>query len=363
MDGMSNEQSREHAHPDWPALLLLELSAHEKVIWSGRPRVLKRLVLQSVPKAFCGLGFMAFTLLWMVMVIRGGHNNWDKGQVVPPFARHNVLIATFAGLWLIPPGLYLLTWPLRSWRRLKNTCYALTDRRAIIVEPGYLRRTKTREYTARSLRLMRVEEHADGTGDVVFESASTRFGPAQTVGFLAIDQAEVVENLARKLLFAVKPQPTGLGGQLAEQIGPAATNCKCYRLSPAMRLFQYVFLGAGVLTACCFLGNLVLYLAILIIRPQFIVDRLIPQLEPFGALGFAGAIAVGLGSLLACLVAGQPVFRLHGLPGHRQAVEPGDRDQGVLTRSVDRRYLDGRMHRGGWIDRYGNRRSLLRPLG
>jgi hypothetical protein len=43
------------------------------------------------------------------------------------------LIAALAGLWMIPPGLYILFWPLRSWRKLRRTCYALTDRRAVII--------------------------------------------------------------------------------------------------------------------------------------------------------------------------------------------------------------------------------------
>jgi hypothetical protein len=309
MDRIGDEQPKEHAHTDGPTLVLLELSANEKVIWSGRPCSTRRLVLQSAPKAFTGLGFIAFTLLWMVMVIRGGRNNWDRGQVVPPFARHNVLIAAFAGLWLIPPALILLTWPFRTWQSLRHSFYALTDRRAIIIESGYLGRTKTREYSAHSLGLMRVEAHSDGTGDLIFESPSSWVGPAQTVGFLAIDQAEAVENLVRETLFAAGTQPTNSPGRSTQQSAAPTAVSKCYRLSLAMRLFQFVFLGAGILVAFCLLGNLVVFLAILIIQPQFIVDGLIPELGQFGAFGIASAIAGGLGSLLTCLLVCWLFFR------------------------------------------------------
>ena len=67
-----------------------------------------RLVLQSTPTAIMGLSIIVFTLFWIVMVVHGGHNNWDRGQIVAPLATHNVLIAALAGLWIIPPGLYLL---------------------------------------------------------------------------------------------------------------------------------------------------------------------------------------------------------------------------------------------------------------
>src|SRR4051794_25438164 len=107
--------------------LVTGLCPGEKLIWAGRPRSSRRLVSQSIPKAVFGLAFLAFTLVWMVMVLRGGHNKWDRGRAVPPLAPHNVLIATLAGLWLIPPGLFMLTWPLRTWRKLGKTRYALTD--------------------------------------------------------------------------------------------------------------------------------------------------------------------------------------------------------------------------------------------
>ena len=102
-----------------PAMLFFpELAAGETWSGTGRPRSVRRLVLRSVPKALFGLAFVGFTLFWMVVVVRGGHNNWDKGRAVPPFARHNVVIATLAGLGMIPPGFYMLFWPMRTWRRL-----------------------------------------------------------------------------------------------------------------------------------------------------------------------------------------------------------------------------------------------------
>jgi len=119
-----------------------------------------------------------------------------------------------------------------------------------------------------------------------------------------------------------------------------------------MRLFQFVFLGAGVLTTLCFLGNLVVGLAILIAQPQLIVDLLIPQREPFGALGFAGAIAAGLGSLLACLVVSWMFFRFAlALPIEITI----DEDRGIRFRSRLRTVTIPvgeivMIRTGGWFD-------------
>jgi hypothetical protein len=268
--------------PDETAMSISsELAAGETLIWTGGPRSLRRLVMRTVPKALFGLAFLAFTLPWMAMVVQGGHNNWDKGRAVKPFESHNVLIATFAGLWMIPPGLYVLTWPIWAWRRLKGTCYALTERRAIISEPGLVGRPKLRSYTADSLRLMRLEEHDDGTGDLIFESPPNRVGMDRPVGFLAVEEAREVEALVRRTLFS--PELLRLEPPVrAAYLDPAISGRKTYRLSLGIRLFQFVSLAAGLLTAVCILGNLVLFLGVLIFQPRFLFS-LIAQEAPPGA--------------------------------------------------------------------------------
>jgi hypothetical protein len=179
-----DERSSSSVQTEGPALLALELAGDEKVIWSGYPRSVSRLVVRSVPRALAGFGWISFTALWMLAVMNGGHNNWDKGRAVAPFAAHNVLIATLAGLWMIPPGIYLLSSPLRIWRRLKKSCYALTERRALVIEPDFLGRTKSHSYPAASLQLMRVEEHGDGTGDVISRHGRAGRASRRTSDFL-----------------------------------------------------------------------------------------------------------------------------------------------------------------------------------
>ncbi len=263
--------------------ILPELQAGETLIWTGCPRSARRLMMWTVPKAFFGLAFLAFTVLWMAMVVRGGHNNWDQGRAVGPFEPHNVGIATLVGLWMIPPGLYVLTWPIRTWRRLKSTCYALTDRRAIISEPGLLGRPRVRSYTAHSLRLMRSEEHDDGTGDLIFESPSNWVGMAETVGFLAIEDTRDVEAIVRRTLFP-PARPRWESSEQAARPAPAILGRKSYRLSLSIRLFQFVFLAAGLLTALCIIGNLGLFVGRADLPPKLICSAI----NPPGAAGAVG---------------------------------------------------------------------------
>ena len=249
-----------------------------------------------------GFAFVVFTVVWMVVVISGGHNNWDKGQAVGPFATHNVLIAAFAGVWMIPPGLYLLFWPLRTWRRLKRTSYALTDRNALIIAPDLLGRKTTKSFTAENLRLMRVEERPDGTGDVIIACPSTWYGLAETVGFLGIDKARDVEALVRKtLIFPLEPGTVALRTPTAMK-APAAGVRKSYRLSLGIRLFQFVFLVVGVLMALVVIADVILACVLLALGPEWLFGPPAPAFRAFSGMEIAAGIAAGLGSLLMAVV-------------------------------------------------------------
>jgi hypothetical protein len=69
---------------DGLALILLELEPGEQVVWAGRPSSVRPVVVQSIPKAIMGLVSMIFLLFWMVMVIHGGNNGWEKGRLADP---------------------------------------------------------------------------------------------------------------------------------------------------------------------------------------------------------------------------------------------------------------------------------------
>lgn len=125
--------------------LPLELQPGEHVMWSGRPYAIGRVCRMALPKAIFGLIFGALVTSWIIMALRGGHNRWDKGRDVSAFESHNVVIALVAGFALFPPAVFALSSPLRIYRRISKTHYALTDRRALIIERGFIGRTSVRE--------------------------------------------------------------------------------------------------------------------------------------------------------------------------------------------------------------------------
>ncbi len=106
-------------------------------------------------------------------------------------------------------GGWMLTAPLWMPRRIRRIIYALTDRRALIWEPGWFRdRYTVRSYAREGLgRMVRVDR-ADGSGDLVFEEYYTRStdsdGTSSTTrhqrGFMGIDGVREVEELVRLTL-------------------------------------------------------------------------------------------------------------------------------------------------------------------
>jgi hypothetical protein len=173
----------------------------ETILWTGAPRPSSVFVL-ALRTGLFGLIFTSFTLLWIVSVAHGGKNNWDHGKAVEPFAPYNVGIALIAGMWLLPPGLWLLTWPLRAWHKAKKTRYAVTDRRVLIVEPDWIRGVSVRRFRPSELRLMRLDERDDGSGNIIFEDLPRSNDAASHVGFLAIERACEVESLIQKTLIS-----------------------------------------------------------------------------------------------------------------------------------------------------------------
>lgn|GEM_PF-791213 len=270
------------------ALLALHLAPGEAVLWSGRPdpgMVARRMI----PRALAGLGFVAFTLVWMASVVQGKNNNWDRGKAVAPFAPHNVRIAALVGLSMLPPGLYMLIWPMRAWRRAGGTAYALTDRRAMIIA-GH----RAESFRPEVLALVQCDEQAGGSGDLVFENRNTWIGQARPVGFLAIERVRKVEALLRRALgeahFAA-PAPS-VGGRPDGGFGRPARTWK-------LPVFQRVFLvgiclGFSIvpILMAVWAVDTALVLALGLHRGQ------VPKALPFAGLG---AVVSSLGFAFAIL--------------------------------------------------------------
>jgi hypothetical protein len=187
-----------------------ELDGGEQLLWVGQPRP-SRFARAAIPAVLFGIPWTAFALLWTGMALSG---LWGKGgapqMAGPPLA---LVFSVCFPLWGVPfilIGLGMLSSPLWARRRAKRTCYALTDRRAILFEAGAFRSVEVRSYRPADLTKIFRREKADGSGDLVFEELtqvrSTSHGgratSTQARGFMGIENVREIEELVRKALLS-----------------------------------------------------------------------------------------------------------------------------------------------------------------
>ena len=186
--------------PDLEARVQAELAPGEKLIWVGQP-LASRFLVWSIPIVLMGLFVTGFAIFWISMAVSMG----------APF------FFPIFGLIFVVVGAGLVTSPFWMMRRARNTCYALTDRRAIVWEAGWFGTVRVFSYTPNALGKMYRQERGDGSGDLVFEevvSVGSNYvshgarggGSWQTRttitprGFLAIPRVREVEDLIRRTL-------------------------------------------------------------------------------------------------------------------------------------------------------------------
>jgi hypothetical protein len=162
-----------------------ELEPDEKLLWAGQPRLdlATRPAYLLVP---FGCFFTGFSLLWIV-----GAGLMTLGLLAP------------CGLPFIAVGIGMLASPVWLRSMARKTIYAVTDRRAIVWQPGWFGRVAVQSFTAAGLGQMSRVERADGSGDLVFQVHTTGYGDntrTERRGFLAIDHVKEVEDLVRKTL-------------------------------------------------------------------------------------------------------------------------------------------------------------------
>lgn len=162
-----------------------ELMPDEKLIWLGQPRpdLAVRPAYILVP---FGIVFAGFSLFWIVMAM------------VITFG-----IMAPCGIPFLAIGVVLIISPvwLRAWAR--KTVYALSNRRAIVWQPGWFGYVTVQSFTASGLGQMSRTERGDGSGDLMLHVYTTGIGDDSrtiTKGFMGIDRVKEVEELVRTTL-------------------------------------------------------------------------------------------------------------------------------------------------------------------
>jgi len=190
--------------PELDSRVRTELSSGERLLWVGQPQP-GRSMRAAIPIVLFGLPWTAFAIFWMAGasgLLLGGFGNG------PP-AAFRILFPLF-GLPFVLIGLGMLSAPFWLRRRAKRTCYALTDRRAILWQAGWFGGIEVRSYGPEELTQIHRTQYADGSGSLVFEelvsfSRNSRGHVSRSTtrrGFMYIDNVRAVEELLRKALLS-----------------------------------------------------------------------------------------------------------------------------------------------------------------
>jgi len=172
--------SLEKIPPHLHKALRKSLGAGERIVWVAQPIpvLMARKAKKFLLFALCWTGFTAY--LAVISVI--------SADTASPLLFGFMVVFTLLGALL-----FLMPFQLMSEAR--NSVYAVTDLRAIIVQKS--RRMKVRSFYPAQFKEINTVEHADGSGDLLFagveESGDSRARYIGLTGFEAVPDVKRAE--------------------------------------------------------------------------------------------------------------------------------------------------------------------------
>ena len=173
-------------------ILERELEPKERVVWRGQPDVV-RFMIRRIAIFLFGIPFCAFAVFWTVSATSRPMARGAMGKSAFPW-----FVARLGGMF-IAIGAFMLLSPLLSWWVARRTLYAVTDRRALLIEAPWRRRIQAFA-GERLLNVVRVED-GYGRGDIILErlpiSGSRGRTTVREIGFFGLEDVKHVEQLLR----------------------------------------------------------------------------------------------------------------------------------------------------------------------
>jgi hypothetical protein len=182
---------------DLAARVDAELAKGERIAWIGRP-IPWLPARSSLPMALFGIPFTAFALFWTAAA---GGFAFRHGPGPPSFF-------PMFGLIFVVVGLGLLLSPLWAFRKATRTIYAITDQRALIIEPDLWGHAIVQSFEPRQLAYLERHQRGDGSGDLVFRREHRGSGRSHhmvAIGFLAVADVREAEDRVRELVARSAP--------------------------------------------------------------------------------------------------------------------------------------------------------------
>ena len=165
----------------------VELESGERLLWVGGPDP-KRMFISSLGMWILGIPITAISLEW----------TWTAAGLNRGHAQDFDLVFVVGGVPFILIGIAVLCAPYGAARNAKQTVYAITDKRVLIIEGGNTRRVES--YTAQDIGILKRKERADGSGDLAFAQATLESSESiriVDIEFVAIPQVRSVEAILR----------------------------------------------------------------------------------------------------------------------------------------------------------------------
>lgn len=200
--------------PDLERQVNDELETGETLLWAGQPAP-ARFARLARPQFLAGIPYTLFALFWETVVVT---------MMVIPLLRHGpghlggvigigfAIIFPLFGLMALANGVGLLLTPWKQRRNAYQTLYALTNRRALLLQSGP-GATRSQALMPEQLRDRTRIQERNGSGDLLFPHAGTVVlsetwpglggnknqgrNAAVSVGFYGIPDVRAVDDLIR----------------------------------------------------------------------------------------------------------------------------------------------------------------------
>ncbi len=204
-DAKNKRQSRNHAvNFDVSTLIRGELSGDERLIWQGQP-IPSRMMFTAFAIYLFAIPWTAFSLFWEAMALSIFFGDPAKAPQGPEKAVG--IIFPLFGLPFVLIGFGMLLSPFWVYKKAKTTVYAITDRRAIVIDGGRSRAVTSYPFEKWEGEITR-KERTDGSGSLFFSTTYSRDSDGDVrvkkKGFDGIFQVRDVEAKLLRALEAYK---------------------------------------------------------------------------------------------------------------------------------------------------------------
>jgi hypothetical protein len=169
-----------------------ELESGENILWVGWPDP-SASMKSGIPLVLFGIPWTAFALFWMWGASGFGHPQ-------NPASSGPMLAFPLFGLPFVLIGVGLLSTPYWMAQRAKQSTYAITNRRIMMIQAG---KTKSvQSFYAKDIDDLQRTERVDGSGNLIFAQRATINSNNQTQmntsQFIGIPNVRDVERLVRE---------------------------------------------------------------------------------------------------------------------------------------------------------------------